>query len=286
MIRSMTGFGRAILSDQSGKLTVEITAVNRKYLEIFISSPREFVQFEHVVRKWVGDRATRGQISVRIYFVPAKMEGILPEPAVLRTLKRDWDRLADEAGIDSKEVTLTFLTQYLPTRPQESSDEELFALKTCVHEAIESLMAMKLAEGKALSADLTFRIQELEKMIGEIEKHAPDATEKMRAKLFEKMQEALRSTPDLEERLLREIALFAERVDITEEITRFRSHIEQFKGFLKGDIVGRKMDFLLQEMGREVNTIGSKAMEAKISHTVVAMKSELEKIREQVQNIE
>lgn len=133
---------------------------------------------------------------------------------------------------------------------------------------------------------MTSRLNELEKMIGSIEKHAPDATKRMKERLAEKMAEVFKG--DMDERLLREVALFAEKVDIAEEITRFHSHIAQFQALLsaKEGTVGRKMDFLIQEMVREVNTIGSKSMEAKISHLVVSMKSELEKIREQVQNIE
>lgn len=286
MLRSMTGFGRAVINSPIGRLTVEIYSVNRKFLEISVTSPREFGQFETEVRKWISDVATRGQISVKIFFVPTLMKGVLPEAEVLKSLKMGWDRLAQDVGLDTKEITLTFLMQYLPIQPQEPSEKELDALKTCVGEALHSFMAMKLTEGEALAADFASRIKELERMIDDIEKHAPDATLKMKTKLFEKMQEALSASHELEERLIREVALFAERVDISEEITRFRSHIEQFKMLLKSDVVGRKMDFLLQELGREVNTIGSKSMEAKISHTVVSMKSELEKIREQVQNVE
>lgn len=281
MLSSMTGFGRASSDAPFGRLTVEIQSVNRKYLEIFISSPKEFAQYDHEVRKWVGESVSRGQISVRIFLEPSLNSILLPDPKVLKKLKMGWDQVAKKAGVDTKEINLPFLMQYLPAPKAESSDEEL---KSCVKEAVKALVSMKQTEGKALAKDLSQRIKELERMISEVEKQSPDATEKMRAKLKEKMEEAIGG--EVEERLLREVAFFAERVDISEEITRFRSHIEQFKSLLKEDIVGRKMDFLLQEMGREVNTVGSKAMDAKIAHLVVAMKSELEKVREQVQNIE
>lgn len=288
MLSSMTGFGRTVLEAPFGRLTVEIQSVNRKYLEVFISLPKEFSRFEPLLRKWVSDAVSRGQISVRIYLTPTAnaIEELLPDIEVLKGLKKGWDKIAKQVGIDPKEVDLAFLMNYLPVLPSEPSDEDLATLKKCALEAIHALVAMKQTEGKALARDLSERIKELERMIQEVEKHAPDATEKMRQKLFEKMEEILKSSPEMEERLLREVALFAERVDIAEEITRFRSHIAQFKTLLKEDIVGRKMDFLLQEMGREINTIGSKSMETKISHLVVEMKSELEKMREQVQNIE
>jgi len=290
MLSSMTGFGRAILDAPFGRLTVEIQSVNRKYLEVFVSLPKEFSRFEHEVRKWVGEAVSRGGISVRIFLIPTAdaVEGLLPDVEVLRGLKKGWEKLAKEAGFDPKAVDLPFVMQYLPsqTKQDAASDDNLDSLNRCVGDALKAFIAMKHTEGKALSQDLAGRVKELERMIDEVEKSAPDATKKMRQKLLEKMEEVLKMGPEVEERLLREVALFAERVDVTEEITRFRSHAAQFKGLLKGGIVGRKMDFLIQEMGREVNTVGSKAMEAKIAHLVVEMKSELEKIREQVQNIE
>ncbi|MBU6447160.1 MAG: YicC family protein, partial [Verrucomicrobia bacterium] len=176
-----------------------------------------------------------------------------------------------------------FLMQYLPSSKIKGS---IGPLQVCVKEAIEGLLAMKTAEGQALAKDLKHRLRELERMLADVQKHSPDATQKMRTRLHDKIAEVMQVGPELEERLLREVALFAERVDIAEEITRFLSHTEQFQQLLKGDLVGRKMDFLLQEMNREVNTIGSKSMDVNITRLVVSMKSELEKMREQVQNIE
>lgn len=290
MLRSMTGFGRAVSDAPFGKLTVEIQSVNRKYLEVFISLPKEFARFEHEVRKWVNETVSRGGVSVRVFLIPnlSAVEGLLPDVEVLKGLKKGWENIADEIGVDSKEITLPFIMQYLPVQSKHdlASDDDLNALNLCVSEALEALQSMKQTEGKALAQDLTVRLNELGRMLEEIEAFAPDATAKMRQRLFEKMEETFKLGPEVEERLLREVALFAERIDISEEITRFRSHVAQFRTVLKGGVVGRKMDFLLQEMGREVNTIGSKAVEARVSHLVVEMKSELEKIREQVQNIE
>lgn len=284
MLSSMTGFGRAILDAPFGKLTVEIQSINRKYLEVFVSLPKEFARFEHEVRKWVTEAISRGSVSVRISVLSNSVGGLLPDVKVLKNLKKEWLKIAKAVGADPKTIDLPFLMQYLPAQPKE--DFSVKPLEKCVEEALKALAAMKRTEGKALEEDLSQRLKELEKRLSEIEKHSPDATKKMRQRLFEKMEEACKIGPEIEERLLREVALFAERVDIAEEITRFRSHVAQFKTLLKGDMVGRKMDFLIQEMGREVNTIGSKSMEAKIAHLVVEMKSELEKIREQVQNLE
>ncbi len=286
----MTGFGRAILDAPFGRLTVEIQSVNRKYLEVFVSLPKEFSRFEHEVRKWVGDAVSRGGVSVRIFLIPTSnaVEGFLPDVEVLKELKKGWEKISLEIGSDPKKVDLPFIMQHFPLQPKQdfASDEDREGLHQGVSEALKAFIAMKQTEGKALSLDLSGRIKELERMLDEVEKHAPDATKKMRQKLLEKMEELLKTGPELEERLVREVALFSERVDVTEEIIRFRSHTTQFKALLKGGIVGRKMDFLIQEMGREINTIGSKSMETKIAHLIVEMKSELEKIREQVQNLE
>lgn len=288
MFSSMTGFGRAVSDTPFGRLTVEIQSVNRKYLEVFVSLPKEFGRFENEVRKWVAEAVSRGQVSVRIALVPnlAAIEGLLPDVKLLKALKKQWEKLAHSIGADPESVDLPFLLQYLPSPEKGVRDEDLSALKRCVEEALAALCKMKQLEGKALQKDLEARLKELEQLIGKVEKQSPDATAKMRERLCEKMAEVLKSGAETEERLLREVALFAERVDIAEEITRFRSHLVQFKAIFKEAIAGRKMDFLIQEMGREVNTIGSKSMEAKISHLVVELKSELEKMREQIQNIE
>jgi uncharacterized protein (TIGR00255 family) len=284
----MTGFGRAVAKPKFGRLTVEIQSVNRKYLEVFISLPKEFGRFEHEVRKWATEAVSRGQVSIRIFLESDKLEEILPDVKMLKGLKKEWEKIAKQLGTDPKEITLPFLMQNRPsqTKQELARDEDLPALKKCVEEALESLLKMKKAEGKALAQDLSTRLKGLEKKIDTVESQAPDATKRMRQKLFERMEEVLKPGVETEERLLREVALFAERVDISEEITRFRSHVAQFKDQLKGTVVGRKMDFLIQEFGREVNTIGSKSMDTKISHIVVELKSELEKMREQIQNIE
>ena len=290
MLNSMTGFGRAVIDAPFGRLTVEIQSINRKYLEVLVFLPKEFSRFEHEVRKWVGEAVSRGGVSVRVFLIPSSrvIEGLLPDVVLLKELKKAWEKIAREIGGDPKGIDLPFIMQYFPMQSTQdvASDEDLTSLHHCMTEAIKALIAMKQTEGKTLAQDMAGRIKELERTIDEVEKHAPDTTKKMRQKLLEKMEELLKAGPEVEERLLREVAVFAERVDVTEEVTRFRSHAAQFKILLKGGIVGRKMDFLIQEMGREVNTIGSKSMEAKIAHLVVEMKSELEKIREQVQNIE
>jgi len=293
MLASMTGFGRALFDAPFGRLIAEIQSINRKYLDISIYMPREFGRFELEVRKWVGERVARGQISVRIHLIPnaASAVGLLPDPEVLRGLKTGWERIAKQIGCDPKSVDLPFLILNSPLQQKTefARDSDLPAIEQCVKEAVSSLVQMKLKEGKMLAADLKDRLHLLEQHLKAIEHLAPNAAVRMREKLMKKMKElAQQGGPDLEERIAREAILYAERIDISEEVTRLKSHFHQFQDILnpKGGAVGRKMDFLIQEIGREINTIGSKSAEAKISHLVVEMKSELEKMREQVQNIE
>jgi uncharacterized protein (TIGR00255 family) len=286
----MTGFGRAELEAPFGKLIVEIQSINRKYLEVAVSLPREFSRFEQDIREQVSKVISRGQVSVRLNFIPKADAAAqsLPDVEMMQSLKKGWEKIADKLGYGKEVVDLRFLVANMPAVQKSDwvKEKDLAPISKCIDKALDAFIEMKKKEGSALTKDLTMRLDELEKMIGTIEKYAPDATKRMKEKLSEKLTEVLKT--DIDERLMREVALFAEKVDIAEEITRFHSHIAQFKGLIKGKdgVVGRKMDFLIQELGREVNTIGSKSMEAKISHLVVAMKSELEKIREQVQNLE
>lgn len=292
MLTSMTGFGRSICDSAFGRLIVEAQSINRKYLEVFVSLPKELSRYEPDVRKWVSELITRGQVSVRIYLLPneSTFSKQFPDVQALKSLKEGWEKIATQLGYSTETIDFSFLLSRLPetSKLEAAKEEDLPILQKAVEEALKGLLQMKQTEGKALAQDLQLRLKELARMLGEIEQLAPEASHRMHHRLKEKMEEVFRPSVELEERLLREVALFAEKVDISEEITRFRSHISQFTELLhpKGNAIGRKMDFLIQEMGREVNTIGSKSTETKISYWVVEMKSELEKMREQIQNIE
>jgi uncharacterized protein (TIGR00255 family) len=291
MLASMTGFGRAVTDTSLGKLVAEIQSVNRKYLEIFVSLPKEFTRFEPEVRSWISERVARGQVSVRLSVISSSdaTVALLPDVKTLGSLKKGWEKIAKGLGYDPKAIDLSFLLLHSPIQQKLSfaKDSDLGLIETCLKAAIDGLVEMKLKEGKSLGADIKKRLAILKKHVTAIEALAPDASRRMQKNLAEKVK-ALEASPELDERLAREVAIFAERVDISEEMTRLESHFGQFMGMLqtKKEPVGRKMDFLIQEMGREVNTIGSKSSDAKITHLVVEMKSELEKIREQTQNIE
>jgi uncharacterized protein (TIGR00255 family) len=285
----MTGFGRAGLDAPFGRLIAEIQSVNRKHLEIAVSLPKECARFENDVRTWVGQGIFRGHVSVRLYLIPNEESFVdcLPDPKSLKKLKMGWEKIAKSLGYDKECIDLPFILANSPMQQglQFLEDKDLGMIKTCIKKALLDLTRMKLKEGKALSVDVKKRLMAMKGSLKAIEALAPEALEKMKTALANKLKDLVLN---FDERLLRESLLFADRIDISEEITRLKCHFEQFEhtlGASEGP-VGRKMDFLIQELGREINTIGSKSVDAKISHLVVEMKSELEKIREQAQNIE
>lgn len=286
---SMTGFGRSSIEALGGFLSVEVSSVNRKYLEIQFSLPREFLSFEPVLRRKVQEKVSRGQVNVRVSLLRASgLTVSVPPQEALAALKKEWEARAAALSLSPKEVTLSFLANRLAEQKEEvfSVDEmTLSQLQLCLERALDSLVEMKRKEGEAMTLDIERRFANIEKELSRIEKEAPSATEKMRRKLSERMQEVC-AAENLDERLFREVALFSEKVDVSEEIARLKSHLSQSVPLKKGGLSGRKLEFLLQEIGREVNTIGSKALDVEISRAVIEMKSELEKIREQVQNIE
>ena len=291
MPASMTGFGRASLEAPSGTVTIEIQSINRKFLDISVFLPREFSQFELSIRKSIAEIASRGQVVIRLHLTPKFTAKLLPDPKFLHELKTGWEKIAKELDLDPKSIDLPFLMLNFPVQQklETADDADLGTIEKCMKEASSFWIQMKLKEGKALADDLARRLSFLERQLKEIEQLAPNAALRMKERLMEKMGEMLKeSGNDWEERILRESLLYAERIDISEEITRLKSHFVQFEEILhqKANAVGRKMEFLIQEIGREINTIGSKSAEAKISHLVIDMKSELEKMREQVQNIE
>ena len=280
---SMTGFGSASIETPRGKLVVEIQAVNRKHLEVQVALPRGFARGESEVRKAVSAALQRGAVSVRITLSAQGSSAQAPDVEALRALKASWESAAVALGIPKSEVSLAFLVGQLGEEPAlEETDLPLLA---CLESALEALQAMRRSEGAALARDIAGRLQNLQQLVAHIEAKTPDATAKLRQTLSARLTELLGASTALDERILREVAVFAEKADIAEEIVRFRSHLAQYDKLLTQEGSGRKMDFLLQEMGREINTIGSKAMDATIQHLVVEAKAELEKIREQVQNI-
>lgn len=292
LVRSMTGFGRGEAEGEAGKITVEIKAVNHRFSEVVFRMPRQFSALEDPARKRILGRVNRGRLEVYVAWEPsagareAKVDKNLAL-AYYNALRQ----LAEEIG-SNPEIsldTLARLPEVLSVSEGTVTDEQIWAvMEPALDEAVSRLIAMREREGEALAADLEQRIARIDSFRAAAAARAPEVVEEYRQRLTRRLEELLPPTNPVDpQRLAQEVALFADRADITEETQRLASHIAQFRQALRSDeAVGRKLDFLVQELGREVNTIGSKANDAVLAAAVVEAKSELEKIREQVQNLE
>lgn len=282
----MTAYSRKASSEIDGlSWVIEIHSVNRKVLDLNLFLPRELLFLDVELRKMIGQFLQRGQVTVKINF--NKAGRTTADTSQLKKLKTEWEKTAKELKFDPKEITLSFLLSQMEQTPLDSFGPKVQnALKKTLNEALETLIQMKEVEGKALGADIMKRVKLLLKNVQTIEKISAKAPELYRKKLLERLTTLFKEVKE-DERVLREIALLAEKADITEEITRLKSHFNQLTDLLKSDqIIGRTLDFLVQEILRELNTISSKSSELAITQLAVASKAELEKIREQVQNIE
>ncbi|MGF9965573.1 YicC/YloC family endoribonuclease [Bacillus rhizoplanae] len=291
MISSMTGFGRAKVENDAFQITVEMKSVNHRFLEMNIRLPKQMMVFEDKIRKLIAEQVGRGRIEVSII-----VEG---EGLVERKLRVDWSlleqyKLIMEEAKDKFQLQDSITLQQLITMPEVTAIEEVenvnetfeHSFYEAVRRAASMLKTMRDGEGERLHKDLEHRLQEIHTCVHAIVPYAPSVIQKYRERLENRLKE-LHNQELEEQRLLTEIAVFADRCDIHEELVRLQSHLEQFQEALQStEPVGRKMDFIVQEMHREINTIGSKANDLTISKYVVEMKNNLEKIREQVQNIE
>lgn len=292
MIRSMTGYGRNEANGEAGHFTIEIRSVNNRYIDVQVKVPRGLSLLELRVKKAVQERCSRGRFDVLITRNTDRgnatrlvVDDVLAGQYVglLRDLKTRYG-LAGEV-----DLSLVAAMQNIVTMTEVSEDLEAIGalLTTGLAAALDELDRMRLDEGAALARDIHRRTNAIEGMVRSIGAQSPLTVEKARKRMTDALAKLLQEQPD-PVRLAQEIALLAERTDVTEELTRLDSHLAQFRAMLTNteEAVGRKLDFLLQEMGREVNTIASKCQDAAISLVVVQSKAELEKIREQVQNIE
>lgn len=295
MIKSMTAYSRASGNSPLGRVVVEIHSVNRRMLDMSLNLPRDLLRFDVEIRKWLSGWLERGQITLRLNLQSEGMSGELfsSYSSQLKELKKGWDKLAEELGYASdKVVDLPFLVSQMQGLPssEAAEDEEALksSLKSIVEEALQELMKMKEAEGKTLALDIQKRLKVIEENIAAVELIKEQPLVHYRKKLIDRLKEVGHMHGEAEERILREVALLAEKLDVTEELVRLRTHIEQFRRHLASQekAIGRTLDFLTQEMHREINTLGSKSADSEISSYVIKIKSELDKIREQVQNIE
>ena len=288
----MTGYGRAVETFENKEITVEIRSVNNRYLDCAVKLPRLFSYVEDAIKKKVKESISRGKVDV---FVTVNIAAgtdtqiTLNRPvlesylAAMKTIAADYEVKDD--------ISVTALTRFpdifVVEKQEEDEEQSMKELLSVVDAALQKHTEMRIREGDALEADLRSRAVTILDLVSKVEERSPITVKEYRERLAAKMREVLESTTIDESRILTEAAIFSDKVAVDEETVRLRSHFDQLDSMLKaGGPIGRKLDFLLQEMNRESNTIGSKGNDLEQARTVVDIKAELEKIREQVQNIE
>ena len=288
----MTGYGRAVETVNSREFAVELRSVNNRYLDCSVKLPRSVSFAEEAVKQAVKQSVSRGKVDV---FITIKSENsddtkITLNTAVLEGYLSAMRQMVEEHGVrdDISVSTVSRLPEVFSVEKPEVDEEQLKAdLMGVVAKALAGYDAMRVAEGKALDADLRSRGNTILELVSQVEAGNAQTVTDYRTKLENKLKEVLNNTNIDESRILTEAALFADKVAVDEETVRLRSHLEQMNNMLTaGGAMGRKLDFLLQEMNREANTIGSKCTDVRLARIVVDIKAELEKIREQTQNIE
>lgn len=293
VIKSMTGFGRGEYSDGVYSFTVEIKTLNHRYNDIIVKMPKHINYVEENIKKLIKKSINRGRVEVYItleYIEDGNIK-VKVNSELAKSYKMALEDIVNELELDEK-VTLENIIKMpdvIRTDRMEDDEEQIWlCLKTALKEALDNVVEMRIREGKELVKDIKERTIKIEHMIDSIKERSPLVVEEYRVKLKERVDELLNNEYKLDDcKLENEVVFYADRSNITEEIIRFYSHISQLLGCLNSEeSVGRKLDFLIQEMNREVNTIGSKSSDIFIGKTVVEVKSELEKIREQIQNIE
>jgi uncharacterized protein (TIGR00255 family) len=290
----MTGFGRECRIIDGREITAEIRSVNHKYHEFTARTPRRYSHFEERLKGLVGRKISRGKVEVNIIIheISGKeVEVILNRDVVesyLNAIGGFFDTYSSQCRHEfSVSDVLRIPDAFTVVKKEIDEDEIWAAISEVATAALDKFVSMREVEGERLRNDILERLNSIEGGISMVEELSPKAVEKYRAKLLEKMREVIDGIVVDEQRILLEAAIFAEKTAVDEETVRLRSHLEQVRLlFEREDVVGRKLDFIVQEMNREVNTIGSKANEIAITRTVVDLKSELGKIREQIQNIE
>ncbi len=293
-IFSMTGYGKGVAEQDGRKATVELKSVNHRFLDLGLKLPKSLMFAEDGLRKAIQKSISRGHIDLFISFDDDSEKQ-------QNAFKVDYD-LAAKYVLAARELQGRCLIQnnfyvsevmrmpdVITRETEEEEDEDFIArlvMQACAH-ALDSLNVMRRREGESLAKDLLAKLDNIEATIPKIEQLAPKTLEEYRDKLSARIKEYLQEVPLDEDKLLNEVAFFSDRICIDEEITRLHTHISHFKEILKdGGAVGKKLDFIVQEMNRETNTIGSKCNNAQITECVIFLKSEIEKMREQVQNLE
>lgn len=296
MVRSMTGYGAAEVEAQTGRWWVEVRSTNHRFLEVVVRLPRDLGALEDRVRAAVAGRVRRGRVEVLVREeATGRARSVTVDTELARQYAQALETLRRELGIqDSLNLAALLALPEVVRLEEVRPDVELawHALRTGLDQALDSLVRMREAEGAHLAEDLAARVARVEEWVEEVSRRAEELPRVYAQRLRERVAELVRALgverPPDEARLAMEVAAFADRCDVREELVRLRSHLHQARALLHASdgAVGRKLEFLLQEMQREVNTVGSKAGDLDVTRAVLEMKSELEAIREQVQNVE
>lgn len=292
MIKSMTGFGRSEIAGHNRKFTVEIKSVNHRYLDVNIKMPKKLNYFEASIRTELKNYIARGKVDIFINYedMGEGNSSVRYNRALAEEYLKYLNRMAEEFGLDN-DVRVSTLSRYpdVFTMEEKSEDEEEIwqDLKRAIDEAAQMFVDTRIVEGEHLRDDLISKLDSMLGFVAFIEERSPQIIEEYKKRLQDKVQELLEDKNVDETRLLTEVTIFADKVCVDEELVRLRSHIETTKNTLvEGGSIGRKLDFLAQEMNREANTILSKSNDLEISNCGIELKTEIEKVREQIQNIE
>lgn len=292
MIKSMTGYGRAQQSVDGMNITVELKSVNHRYFEFTSKLPRNYGFLDEKLKSFFSTKLTRGKTEcyVQIEAVDEPDTVISLNHSLVKGYLEAYKELSEVYGIenDIKVSNLARVSDIFAVRKKEADEDKIWlAVETVAANALDGFIAMREREGEKLKADVLSRLDTIIENVEFIEERSPQTVAEYNEKLVARMKELLGEAHIDEQRILTEAAIFADKVAVAEETVRLRSHISQLRSFLELDeAVGKKMDFLVQELNREANTIGSKAQDVEIARRVVAIKAEIEKIREQIQNIE
>ena len=292
MIRSMTGYGRAEALVDGRNILVEIRSVNHRYFEFSCRVPRAYGFLESRLKTYLQGKLSRGKVdvNVNIQTVQGKDANVLVNQELAQSYVQALRQLKEPLGLEddlSLSVIARFSDLFTVSKQPEDEDAVWAQVQQVADEAAARFVQMREAEGESMRRDVESRLDVILHAVGQIEEQSPKTVEEYRAKLYHKISEVLGNTQIDEQRILTEAAIYAEKIAVAEETVRLRSHVGQFRSILEqGGPVGRKLDFLIQEFNREANTIGSKAQDLAVARLVVEIKSEIEKIREQIQNIE
>ena len=291
-MKSMTGFGKSKLEKNERTYSIEIKSVNHRYCDISVRLPRSISFYENEIKKYVSQKVSRGKIDIFIDYAnySADEKNVCINKDLAKIYIKQLKELAEEEGLEAnlRAIDISKMPDVLQLKADDGENDEILSeLLECLDEALNNFIAMREAEGEKIKQDLLSRLDNIKSKVEQISTNTTGLIEEYVVKLRERIKEILNTDVVDEQRLAQEIVIFADKTSIQEELTRLNSHIIQFQNILNSnDSVGKKIDFLLQEMNREANTIASKSVKIEITNLVIEIKTEIEDIREQIQNIE